>query len=303
MSGSKSLFLGLIVIFIANTIVWGKETICVEGMPFDPVIRSIINEAEKTEKEITYEIKDSCSGDIIYYGNDKKLVIKDVEININLNPSVMVEEYIKANDLNNEISFYILMTNKKMIDEHEKIKKILNDAGVEYEEAIGIKDIEKSLSRISKSRKKVKINFIVYGDEVSIFNTIINPVMYKNRMKNVEILVFTESLCGQTKNIEFMKGFAGVEYYTFISCLENREGDNTDMVEKDYISGIIGKELIGIVKAQISGIDYTGSIYSKTGNSYTPRLKGYRVDADGVLVPVQFLKKNKEKIELKEESR
>jgi len=135
----------------------------------------------------------------------------------------------------------------------------------------------------------------VYGDEISIFNTIINPVMYKNRMKNVKILVFSESLCGQTRNVEFMKGFAGVEFYTFISCMENMEGDNADMLEKDYISGIIGKELIGIVKAEISGTDYNGSIYSKVGNGYVPKLKGYRVDGDGVLVPVQFLKKNKEK--------
>jgi len=51
--------------------VWGKETICIEGVPFDPIVRSMINEAEKYEKEIAYEIKDSCSGDIIYYGMEK----------------------------------------------------------------------------------------------------------------------------------------------------------------------------------------------------------------------------------------
>jgi len=34
-----------------------------------------------------------------------------------------MEEYIKTIDLNTENLYYILMTNKKMTDEHTKIKK------------------------------------------------------------------------------------------------------------------------------------------------------------------------------------
>ncbi|MEF3255805.1 MAG: hypothetical protein K6348_09660 [Deferribacterales bacterium] len=283
MSGLKSLFLGLTVILLISSVGFADNTVEIVGDPFSKVVRSFIYSIESMGRSFDYKIVNGL-GEGIGFDAEKYYIRFGEKEGISLRFSIkeLFVEYLNENkdQVNNQ--FYIIY-DERLWD--EEMMDILKKRGVNYSFAATQKDIENLLNKERQKIGKKKVVFIVMGDEDKVFRNMITPLMMRNKIDNARLDLLLDHLCGRVMDQELLSGIRNVEFYSFVSCLDEDEmlRKVAENVEKDYYSAIIGLESYLIIKNEIEGVkNFTGFIMLKDGR-YKPYIKRYVVLSDGVL--------------------
>lgn len=281
MLGLKSLLIGVIVLFVGNSFCYGDSIFYLIGDPFDPVVRSFLLSLEKEDKKMNYQFVDKLEGDYGFDVANRVLYLNGKSIFLKYNVIDVLDRYLIERSEVLPDSYFIIIQNGLM--DYSGIVDTFKNKKAQFSLVSNNKDVDLIISKKKNEIGKKKVIFLVIGGENSIYKDLIIPMFYRRTLKNMDIVVIAEHLCGKVMEKDNMVGLKGVEFYSFISCVGDDEVKGfAEKIDNDYFSAIIGLESFYMYKNSVEGSQFLGRFMEKTGNNeYSFTLNGYVVMGDG----------------------
>ncbi|MCA1927297.1 MAG: hypothetical protein LDL13_06480 [Calditerrivibrio sp.] len=283
MLGLKNLLVGVIVLFIGSSFCYGESTFYIIGDPFDPIVRSFLLSLEKADKKFNYQFVDKIEGEYGFDVANRVLYLEGQPVSLKYGIKDIMDRYLSERFDAWKNSYFIVIQSSSGYA--EDVVSLLREKKIGFSLAANNKDVDLVINNKKGEIGKKKVIFLVAGGENSMYRDLIIPMFFRRVIKNMDIVVLAEHLCGRVMDQDNMVGLKGVEFYSFVSCLGDDEVKNlAEKIDNDYLSAIIGIESFYFYKNSVEGNQYVGRFLEKVENNrYNFVLNGYVVMGDGSL--------------------